>query len=228
MFNKPTISRFTQDSIDELEASGIHPTPNEILLLYQLGEIASRPDDDGILDFCYTKFGNLKIYPISIGAKLWLQDFIQEFPFDDQLLELASIYAYANSRDIEAFKFESHKECKNTILGFAKRISLTEAEVKDLIDSVISQTLESKKRDLLKNEKPGSIIPALAILINTYGKDKEHWLWRESEETCIKLVEEAINLKNREHGVKVDKKDRSILAFINMKRVVNEIKESRK
>jgi hypothetical protein len=190
--------------------------------------MASRPDDNDLLDICYKSYGNYHCYPLTIGAKLWLQNIMKEFNFDDQFMELAAFYAYAHSRDMNAFKFDSIKSMKKIISEFALNINITEDEMSRIILDITSNELVGKKSH--NDDKEISLYPALSLLINTYGKDKNYWLWEESCDTCEKMIKEAIKIKMEKAHVKgqIDNDDRSILAFSNLKKIVNDIRNSRK
>ena len=227
MFKPPTVSKIAEKHIKSLEDDGIKLTVNEILLLYELGKIASHPIDDKLLDICYESFGNLKVYPITIGAKLWLQHVMDSFPFDDQLIELAVFYAYAHARSPSKFIFDSNQECKKAITSFARSLKITEYEMGMLIDRVTPQTIEGRKRAHI-DDKESSLIPALCLLMNTFGKDKEYWLWQETEDTCVHMIKEAIKIKAEKYTKgKIDNNDNSILGFFALKKAVNDIRKSR-
>ena len=227
MFKKPTISKTVEEEIRKLESEGIKLTPNEIVYLYTLGEMASRPNNDKLLDYCYKSYGNYRCYPLSIGAKLWLQYLMKELPSEDQLIEMAAFYAYANSRNMDAFKFDSIPELKRVVREFASNINITDEEMARLITDISTAEIEYKKAH--NDEKEADLYPALALLINTFGKDKNYWLWEESCDNCERMIKEAISIKMEKANAKgkLDTDDNSVLAFYNLKKVVKDIRESR-
>lgn len=227
MFTPPKLSKLADEAIKELQRNGIQVTPEEVLLFNKLGELAKCPDDFELLSFCYKSFGNLKVYPLTLGAKLWLQLFEKEHPFDQDYHSYAIIYAMANSRNIEAFNFKDYAECKTILYDFASKINLTESEIKNLICQITLEKIEGKKKiapEGMEIEDEFTLIPALSILMNIYGKDTNYWLWHESEEICSRYIKEAIAIKT-EKPVKHD--DKSLLAFMEIKKVVSSIKSSR-
>ena len=229
MYKRPTVSKLAEEAIKELALDNIICTPNEILYLHELGDLASRPDDFKLLDYCYTQYGNLKIYPITIGAKVWLQEIIKDFPFDETFMQFALIYAYSHSRNPSAFNFDTVTDCKKTILKFCKSLKVTELEWNNVIDSVTINALEGKKK-AHEDEGGCSVIPALSLLVNNFGKDKQYWLWQVSEDECLKWIHEAIKLMAQKQGAtgKIDIDDKSLLAFSTLKKAINEIRQSRK
>ena len=227
MFKVPKLTILAREAIRELEASGVRVTPEEVLLLNRLGELSMAPDDFQLLTFCYKSYGNLKVYPLTLGAKLWLQRFESDYPEDQLLQSMAIIYALGNARNPERFDFSDVKECRKTLTAFSKNINLTESEMEKLMLSVTSESVEGKKSitpEGFKVEEDFSMMPALALLMNTYGKSTQYWLWEETEDTVNKYIIEAIKLNSDK---KVDINDRSLLAFAEIKRMVALIKKER-
>jgi len=227
MFKVPKLTILAREAIRELEASGVRVTPEEVLLLNRLGELSMAPDDFQLLTFCYKSYGNLKVYPLTLGAKLWLQRFESDYPNDKALQSQAILYAFNNSRNPDMLDFKDDKECRKKLYDFNKKINLTEDEALKLVDLVTSESVEGKKSitpEGFELDKDNSLIPALSLLMNTYGKDTQYWLWQESEEVVQNYLIEAIKLSSDK---KISINDRSLLAFAEIKRMVAIIKKER-
>jgi len=228
MFTAPKLTVLANNAIKELQASNIQPTPEEVLLLNRLGELAMFPDDFRLLDFCYQSYGNLKIYPLTLGAALWLQHYEKEFGPDNLHQTIAILYAMSNSRNPDAFDFQDAKDCNRILYKFGRKINLTEEEIQSILARFTVEKVEGKKKVVIEGmevDENVSMIPGLAVLMNTYGKDTQYWLWHESEDTCMRYINEAVNIKSEGRTSVTD--DRSALAIMELKSTVARIKKSR-
>lgn len=211
------INTMAKEYLKQLRASGGCPTDEDIVEIYELSKQASYVFENCLLTFQYKVVGNLKIYPLTIGAKLWLEEAGRWWAEDDAMQTLSVVYACCHSREPEAFQFESPADAKWKIKRELKKANVTEEEFIEVLDTLQRQQEgKGSKEDL-------SFVPYLSLLMRHYGHDVDYWLWNISDETAAGLLRE---LARQEGGQKTaDAVDPSIQAAVKIKLRCNQILE---
>jgi len=200
--------------------------------------------------FQFRRVGNIKIYPMTIGARIWiLSTAMKWFEDDTDMLDLVVLYGYANSRTPEKLQFETPKEARKELNRWASTLNVTQDEItnafSDIVQddssgiSVVMDLLEQIKcnptsLDLTKAIKYTSsnteiteqnwMIPYIAILMHYYpGKNESEWLWETSEDVCFEMIKKAMEFEKSEDS-KIDPNDPSLIAFNNFRKALAVIK----
>jgi hypothetical protein len=237
---KARLTQLGRETINKLIEEGISLDPDQIVCIHELAKkAASGLLDPTLLLMTSRKVGNVNIYPLTIGSKVWLDTVIKDyFQNDGTLISLAILYAHAHARQPEILNFDDPIKCKKDIIKWARKNNITEDEFNEVINSLTHYIPKNTSLDLLLDlteqirEHPLQLdvskiyeyydeleymedskedcIPGLALLMRFYGETKEHWLWEESEEVCAALIKEGIE---KETGKKSDQGDPAIIAF---------------
>ena len=134
------IHKLAKEAIRRLRVDGIEPTLDEIVWLHELANATEQISDPAYLLFASKKVGNISIYPMTIGARVWMITQATEWFQDDELMfDLAILYAYSHSRNASAFKFETRKEAGKAILRWAKTLEITEKEILSAFTNLASE-----------------------------------------------------------------------------------------
>jgi len=248
---KTRLNKLARESINGLIAKNIPLTPDQIVIIHELSKKASSISlDPRLLLMASKKVGNINIYPLTIGAKIWIRIVLTEFfQDDDMMVGLAILYAHSHAREPEKLNFDDASKCREDIIEWAKTNNLTEKEFDTVIESFSNVSSKGMILDYLTGlveqikNNPSNInlisiydflnklefeelnsddsIPALAILLKYFGADKEHWLWGESEDVCMGLIKQALEM---ESGKKSSQLDPSLIAFKELQGFINSLK----
>jgi len=144
---KPKIHRLAREAIRRLKDDRIEPTLDEIVWLHNLAEKTEKVADPELLLFQCKRVGNINIYPMTIGARVWMLNVaLKWFDGDDLLTDLSILYAYANSRKKNSFNFETPKAARSTILKWANKITATEDEITNAFQKITPDNDEDDLR----------------------------------------------------------------------------------
>lgn len=229
------LHRLAKGKLAEIRALKIVPTDEEILQINDLARVAQYgASDPRFLLYQYKRIGNLKVYPLSLGAKLFVLYTIPEmFPENETLQSISWLYAAAYSREPEKFEFETAAHARETLTKWGKKISATPDEAVEAIRVLSSRELVTaqtkpdpmKERDAeFAPEEPLSyVVPLIGLLMHFFpGQEEKYWLWSVSEERCSDLLRQAVKMKNG--GESIDVHDPAIVALYRLNGYVNEIK----
>jgi len=132
--SKTIMHRLAKEAIRRLRLEDIEPTLDEIIWLNNLANRTEIVVDAGLLLFKSKKVGNIEIYPMTIGARVWLLEIAFKWfssEADQVLSDLSILYAYSNSRSPELFDFPDQRAARKAILKWAEKINSTEEEIKN-------------------------------------------------------------------------------------------------
>lgn len=236
-----------REAITKLRAENIEPTLDDIILLHNLAQKTEEVIDPGLLLFQCRRVGNIQIYPMTIGARVWiLSTAMNWFSSDEDMIKLSVLYAYCNSRQPEKlFKLETPKEARKEINKWASTINITEDEITQAFTGIIDEDLVgvSVVLDLIEQIKtnPTSLdltkalkytnkgtqevefnwaIPYISLLMHYYpGKKESEWLWDTSEDICFEMIKKACEFEQGKDK-QIDPNDPSLIAFNNFRRAV--------
>jgi hypothetical protein len=159
--------------------------------------------------------GNLRVYPLTIGAKLWLEEAGRWWEGDDVMQALSIVYASSHSRQPESFQFDSPREAKRAIKKELKTLNVTEDEVVTVLDEL------QRQQDGKPSKEDLSFIPYLSLLMRHYGKDVDYWLWSITDDTAADLLKEIAKQEGGQSAA--DAVDPQIQAGIKVKLLCNQI-----
>ena len=209
------LSVLSREYLKQLRAEGGKPTDEEIVTIYELGKQASQVFESSLLLFQYTMVGNLRVYPLTIGAKLWLEEAGRWWESDDTMQALSVVYASSHSREPERFQFENKRNAKRAIKKEMRKLNVTEEEVVEVIESMQRQHESNNSKESL------SFIPYLSLLMRHYGKDVDYWLWSVTDEVAADMIKEIIKQEGNTHAA--DAVDPQIQAAVKVKLLCNQI-----
>lgn len=223
----PPINELARAELFSLRQAGVVLTDAEVVHIVTLANkaVLGAVDPRSIL-FRGRTVGNLTLYPLTLGAKLWLvseaHDWFSETDFTSAL---AMLYAMAFSRDPEAFDFRDASHAKKCLTKWGRKITATESELRAAIreltksdsddaDAVtlLEQLLDNIRKDptnlnlapslsYLDSRTTGletkNIIPSIAILMKTFGGTREQWLWGDNDETSILLLDAIVSVEGK-------------------------------
>jgi len=141
---RPRLNKVAKAHLVKIRAAGKTPTDEDIIYIHQLGETAingEAADESRLLINWSVSVGRLKLYPFSIGAKLWQINRAEKWWTGDLMGGLSVLYASAHSLDITAFEFDSRAKAAAQVFGWATSkwvFSLTEREVSDGLKKIMS------------------------------------------------------------------------------------------
>ena len=229
------INKIAEGSIKECRNNGIELTDIDIITLYELGKIAEDTINTGFRYYCGKPLGNIRIYPLTLGARLWLNYEAKELcQFDNDLYSWAVAWAFAHSFEADKFLFDDYKHLKKTIIKWGRKINCTDEEFTQALVTMGEIDGLNVEDDNEKNEKnldprnpsneKSSISAVLNFFLTEFGKDISYWLWEVSESQANKLMIEFIN---KESGKKViSSDDLPIKAYIKMRQYIDGLKQS--
>jgi hypothetical protein len=242
-----------KEAIRRLRDDKIEPSLDEIVWLHELAEKTEKSFDPILFLFSCKKIGRLTIYPMTIGARIWMiSTALKWFDGDELMTDLSILYAYCNSRTLQAFEFKTPKEARTAIYNWAKNLNVTEEEILDsfkeiapeenldaqsLLYDIIGQIKENplsldlskamiylnKKNDVTK--KDGHWISGyIAVLMHYYpGKTEEAWLWDTPEEIFMEMLNKISDFEKTDDK-KIDPNDPSIIAYNQFQKAVKQIR----
>jgi len=237
---KPRLHPLAKNAIDELAREGITCTPDEIFWLQELaGEIqeGASKDLNRFAGFP-TPCGNVRLWPLSIGARRWFRSVSTWFDFDDQIFILALGFTMAHGREPDFLLSITNRAAAIwKILAWSRRLTCSLAELSRAIDATSEQ---DEHVDILnpreENEKETGIArhttarpdwgAALARLSHYYpGHTLGYWLWELPDETVAILLNRTydfIPVEERE-----SREDKNFQKLARLRLVVKHIRESR-
>lgn len=196
LIEKPILHKLAEETIQDLRRDGIECTPEEIIWLNHLAGKVVRPtpaDELTMLD-PPVPCGNVLLWPLSIGARIWLDRYGKPwFLGTGDMATLVIAYAMAHSRDpvmLEALT--SRLKAHFNVALWATRITASMAEVNQAI--ALARTPEDV--DLINIPFDGERTPRLAAdygdvvaqLCHYFGQTPAYWLWESSEDYCAAML----------------------------------------
>jgi len=234
LIQKPKFHRLAQEAVDQLAREGIACAPDEILWLQEMAEKVIRPARSDELLFLDMPVvcGNVLLWPLSIGARIWLtQSGKPWFAGTGDLEELVFAFAMAHSREPEVFAgLNSCLKARLKVAFWACKIKATRRE----LNEAIARCLTPDDSDLIEVEGPKPKNPnanasdygdCLALLCHFYGESPGHWLWKVGENECAELLNKIARVLPADK--KIDSSHAKFIAESKFRLVVNHIRKSR-
>jgi len=236
----------TNDALKRLKAEGINVTPEDAISLNCFAEKTSKPSDQRLLEHSGKYCGNVEIFPLTLGAKVWLKgQALEWFENEQDIYYFALFYAMAHSRFPDKFVFKNAKECRKVLHKWAKTINVSEDELLKLGGLNEEDPVEGVLKDLYDQikEHPSrlNLIPVIkhlngrreshreegtsgivAWLIANCGQTVEYWLWERSWDETEELIKAT--QKNMTGEKIIDASDPSILAMREFQNLLQKIR----
>jgi hypothetical protein len=215
----PAISELARAELAHVRQAGIKLTDAEIVHIARLAERAELGAvDPRLILFQGITLGGVTLYPLTLGAKLWLLTEGQEIASPgDSFSVLCLVYALANARKAEAFDFASLREAKRTVFRFCRKIMATEEQLavamaqlvgSDQNDDTDARTILAALVETIKEDPEAidlsaalkylskqdhapetkNVIPSIAVLMKVFGGTEKQWLWDTSDEQALLLL----------------------------------------
>ena len=215
------ISEISKQTLIELRNANIELKDEDIITIYELGKISDKPSN-AFKFYSGVILGSLRIFPLSIGARLWYLEEARELSkFNENIYSIAFIYALCHAYEPEMFLFQDPNEFYRCMVKFGKKIDFTETQLIEtlkLIGEIPLSTKEGKKES-----KQEPISPILSFLLNNFGKDIHYWTWDVSESTIMELINGF--KQNNSNGKVVTSNDPNIRAYIEIRKYVERLKK---
>jgi hypothetical protein len=219
------INKIAEAAIKECRDAKINLTDENIITIYELGKAADSTIGTGLRYYNGIKIGSITLYPLTMGARLWLEYEAKELSYiDNTLYDWATLWAFAHANDPSSFEFKDSKHFKNTIKKWGRRIDCTDEELREAllkIGGIIEPTDSKKEKQDVKGRETYS--PMLNFLISTYGKDIHHWLWEVNEDLCSAMIKEQ-GRRNSDKKTTISGDDPNIVAFMRLKIYISQLK----
>jgi hypothetical protein len=195
--SKPRVTPLFLSSVQECKDAGVELAPEEIVWIYHAadkvtGESGNQCPPLLEIPVCV---GKLTLYPLTIGALMWWQNYGGKWYRGDKEMEIVAIgYCMAEGRNPGAFASMTNKARADAAL-IAWQVSdcfaITLKELKWAIERVDGQ-LDYAEIDS-PNEHTGKASTSddwgviIAQLCATYHQPPEYFLWRISESASTEL-----------------------------------------
>lgn len=193
--DKPTLHPMAARELAALRDAGATVTDEDVLWLDALAKNVTRTCDLAELSD-WIEFpricGPLTFVPLSIAAQEWLRLFASDwFDGDERMETLAVAYVLTHGRDPKAFELlTTEKAARRAIRRWAWSLPLSYTQIARAVDEYFS-----KSRVEVSKEPESSVADVrrewsfvMPWLVRYYGKDREHWLYRESAGVVHELV----------------------------------------
>lgn len=207
---KPILHEMARSAIAELAKAGIACAPDEILWLQEMAAkvvYPTRADELLYLDLP-VPCGNTLLWPLSIGARLWLKNYGQPWFQGTDMEDLVFAFAMAHSRRPEIFQeLTSQFKARLQVAQWAAGLTATRAELNEAFARCISpedyDLVEVQGGPHEKKEAPSAVEygDIVALLCHFYGETPEHWLWKTGEDQCADLLNKIAHLLPTEKQV---------------------------
>jgi hypothetical protein len=229
--------QLTIEALRRLRSEGIIVTPEDAIALNYLAEKTSKVSDQKLLSHSGVYCGNVEIFPLTLGAKVWLKtEALEWFEHDEYIYNLCLFYSLANSKDEYAFDFTSARKARKCVLKWAKGVTATEEEILKLanfntVDESQSDTLLlDLVRQITKSPSNLNLVPVLkyinriervqkdvgttpiiAWLMANCGQTAEYWLWGLDWNSIEGIISEVQKQSSPDEFI--DSNDPSIMAM---------------
>lgn len=214
LYRKPTYHPLALAALQKLADENIVCTPDEILWLHQAAQTATRltPGDGTLLDYPLI-VGNAALWPLTLGADAWLNQFaaplynaIRIESASCRLQVLCIAYAMAHARQPEAFrKLTARARIIWAVSHWAAGLSVTVRELSAGVDRVLGLDAVElvdiptpKEAAAAKAGTPPAPAPRpdysgygemIAQLCHFYGGSPDRWQWHESAAGVTRLLQ---------------------------------------
>ena len=233
---KPIFHQLTQSALDELARDGVICTPAEIVWLnHAAGQYISpgQNSDATILDFPM-EVGNALLWPLSVGALLWIKRYAAALARKNERMELL-VYAFAMAHSRQP---EILHDCvigwktKLKIFWWAAGVGASFRELDAAVSALLAKGMElvdipdkvaGYKRPVNAFEWGGVV----ALLCQRYPATvPEYWLWQASEEEVSFFLSKISSIMPA--GSAPDTDGHSIAALGRIRAIVKFIKLQRR
>jgi len=236
LIEKPIFHKRTESAIAQLRREGIEPTPEDILWLNQAAGKCIRPAACDELQFIELPCpcGNTLLWPLSIGARIWLERVGKPWLTGTGDLEKLGIaFAMAHSRE-PAFlnRLTTAWLTRIAVARWAAGLNATRAEIFDAVARAFSPEDVDLVNIEFKGERPAKAGSAsdygdvLALLCHFIKPDPEFWLWQASEDYATAMLRKISSALPGDKSISDD--HAKFIAVSQFNLVVAEIRKAHK
>lgn len=229
---KPRVNLLYLSAINECRDAGVVLEPDDYIWLHFAASRAS-----GAMDYETPAFieipvvvGNVTLWPMTIGALCWWEQFGKQWYEGDNAAEVLAIaFCMAHGKSPEQFQGMTTKgRADLALVKWQTCINATLSQMAWGIDKVNGQTdyvfIDSPNE--VKSKSPSAVDwgDIIAKLCATYHQPPEHFLWRLSESAALELLAKA----PAPFGYEKDSDGEKSRAFAEFREVVRHIILTRK
>ncbi|MCK5021152.1 MAG: hypothetical protein KAS32_29345 [Candidatus Peribacteraceae bacterium] len=142
---KPKLNDVTKSYLAKFRGVGIEPTDEEIIWIYQLGEIALKGVSESrlVLDVPI-RIKGIDFYMLTVGAETWLREVVaKRWPDNENMHGIAFLYASSNCRKKGTFNFSSkYTAMANMLITWGLTLLITNEESRQIVKHVIGEVEE--------------------------------------------------------------------------------------
>lgn len=202
LVEKPVFHKLAESAITELRRDGVDPEPDEICWLNHAASVvcSAANADLACLDLP-VPCGNRLLWPLSIGARIWLESVAPWFKGLGDMEEFLVAFAMQYARNPVILMEHQHSRLKTfwRVATWAAGCSATRAELR----AAIARALAPEDLDLVTISGPqpkratrvesADYSDVISMLCHFYGQAPDYWLWRASETLCESLLRKVKN-----------------------------------
>jgi len=195
LLEKPIFHKRTESAIAQLRREDIEPTPEDILWLNHAAGKCIRPCACDELQFINPPCpcGNTLLWPLSIGARIWLERVGKpQLAGTGDLEKLGIAFAMAHSREPDFLnRYTGCWLTRIAVARWAAGLNATKAEIFD----AVARAFSPEDVDLVNVEFKGErknvasdYGDVLALLCHFIKTDPEFWMWQASESYAAAML----------------------------------------
>lgn len=231
LVEKPKLNPAAEKELAAFKAEGISFDPADVLWLQHLADRMQNPhgrcDPLEWVDVPY-RVGNLDLWPLSLGAEVWLRGGPVEWFEDSGFYETLSIaYAMAFSRTPEAFQLVGDKKsAKKVLWRFAGNCGISFKSLHENVSRIMNL------KDSVELSVPGEAITEpkavkwgdlLAMLCHELGGTVDDWLWKRTSSQISEMIAKLRDMNRAPSDKQVD--DDKVSALLAFNAAVRSIRE---
>lgn len=211
LVEKPVFHKLAESAIEELRRAGVEPEPDEICWLNHAADVvlSAATADDVCLDLP-VPCGNRLLWPLSIGARIWLTKVAHWFKGLGDMEMFLVAFAMQFSRDPIILMEHQCSRLKTfwRVATWAACCSATRAELRAAIARALAPedvdlvTISGPQPEKKTRVESADYSDVISMLCHFYGEAPDYWLWRASENLCEALLRKVKNFapSAKEHG----------------------------
>lgn len=188
-----------KQAITYLTEKGIQLSTDEVAALCKCAERVENPTGQGHLVHVGkpVRCGSVWLYPLTIGAAMWLDSASQMFDDDHPASAYLLPFALANSRAALLLdELTTYSEIQGAVKSFCKRLSATKEEIESAITQIIQPDLyaeikKAQRTELQPNAKKSYDVEEIVALLCRWfkGTTPDYWTWGISHDRACYLLD---------------------------------------
>ena len=192
----PVIHPLALRHLQELkERWGVEPTLAESLWVVRLCDRVLSPNEGERADLCgmpaRAGVSDVWLWPITIGASVWVQDYAQKWwGQDDERMYMAFCFALANGRKRDAMREASlsPERAADLVGAWALGLNCTNEELHAAFNIVVPGKPKGAKENTASKIDWDAVVGELEA---STGIPADHWLWDVSKDATLRAFHRA-------------------------------------